>query len=597
LCARGPDKWCSLAEQSWSALDALSLRIQDYAGPAVGIGGELIAGGWRRGAQNAALWSADGGSGLRFGEVRIDGSIVARTEFPCAKTYVAGTWAAVQMRPCQTEVGTNFAVPTSNLSDGPHTASTCVADFAENVACTADHTVLVDNNPPASPRAVAIAGGEGWHRVDDFDVSWTDPDQGPASPVAAALWQVTGPAGYDTGVRAAEGRGITALPDLKVPGPGAYALRLWLRDEAGNDSPATAVSVPLRFDEAAPSVAFAPGAEDSVPDAIRAGVADPLAGPASGTISYRKPDGADWIELPTKLQPGGPGQATLVAPTPELAAPGLYLFRAEAADAAGNAATSTLRGDGTRMAIRRAAAAPGPAGPGAPGGARAKVRLFARLRGGGGKGAGRALRASGRDGSLTVPFGAAALLAGRLTSARGAGIAGRRLRVVARPSRGALVATTRETLTTGKRGGFELRLGPGPSRRVAVYFGGGDGLAAARRTDLDLRVRSGVSLSAEPTALETGQEVHLSGRVRGRGAPIPRRGKLVAIQYLEAATHRWRPVLVVRSDHGGRFHTRYRFRYVSGAARIQLRATALAEERWPYAPGSSRPVTVDVRGR
>ena len=89
----------------------------------------------------------------------------------------------------------------------------------------------------------------------------------------------------------------------------------------------------------------------------------------------------------------------------------------------------------------------------------------------------------------------------------------------------------------------------------------------------------------------------MSGRVRAPGAPLPRRGKLVAIQYFEQATKRWRPVLVTRSDHGGRFHAGYRFRYVSGAARIRLRAVALAEERWPYAPGSSRPVTVRVSGR
>ena len=48
-------------------------------------------------------------------------------------------------------------------------------------------------------------------------------------------------------------------------------------------------------------------------------------------------------------------------------------------------------------------------------------------------------------------------------------------------------------------------------------------------------------------------------------------------------------MLVTRSDHGGRFRARYRFRYVSGAARIRLRATALAEERWPYAPGLLAP--------
>ncbi len=35
-------------------------------------------------------------------------------------------------------------------------------------------------------------------------------------------------------------------------------------------------------------------------------------------------------------------------------------------------------------------------------------------------------------------------------------------------------------------------------------------------------------------------------------------------------------MLVTRSDHGGRFRARYRFRYVSGAAAIRLRAVALA---------------------
>ncbi len=157
--------------------------------------------------------------------------------------------------------------------------------------------------------------------------------------------------------------------------------------------------------------------------------------------------------------------------------------------------------------------------------------------------------------------------------------------------------TAKSAVVTGERGGFELRLDPGPSRRITVSFPGDDGLDSAQRPSLDLRVRSGISLQATPLSLRTGQSVRLSGRVRARGAPVPRRGKLVAIQYLEAATRRWRPVLVTRSDHGGRFRARYRFRYVSGLASVRLRATSLAEERWPYAPGSSRPVTVRVRGR
>ena len=82
----------------------------------------------------------------------------------------------------------------------------------------------------------------------------------------------------------------------------------------------------------------------------------------------------------------------------------------------------------------------------------------------------------------------------------------------------------------------------------------------------------------------------------GRGAPLPRRGKLIAIQYYETAAASWRPVLFVRSDRGGRFRARYRFRYLIGRARIRFRAVALAEERWPYATGVSAPVTVRVGG-
>ena len=101
-----------------------------------------------------------------------------------------------------------------------HSIHHCVIDFAGNVGCTADQTVAIDNNPPAHPRNLALAGGEGWRRVDDFDFSWADPDQGPASPIGGAFWRITGPAGYDTGVKFAPGRDLAALNDVSVPRAG-----------------------------------------------------------------------------------------------------------------------------------------------------------------------------------------------------------------------------------------------------------------------------------------------------------------------------------------------------------------------------------------
>jgi hypothetical protein len=140
-------------------------------------------------------------------------------------------------------------------------------------------------------------------------------------------------------------------------------------------------------------------------------------------------------------------------------------------------------------------------------------------------------------------------------------------------------------------------LPPGTSRSVLVSFHGGGGLAPTHHRPLALRVRAGVSLTAAPRSLRTGERVTLSGRVRAGAARIPARGKLVTIQYLDRAGGRWRPALVVRTGARGRFKARYRFRYVTGVARIRLRATALPEAGWPYASGSSAAVTVKVDGR
>jgi hypothetical protein len=576
LCARAESSWCSLDPGSWSALRALTITVEDDAPPAAGISGPIIEPGWRVGPQPATFWGAEIGGGIRYGETSIDGARVDLTEYPCAIALISGEWRGTQMRPCPLNPSGSAVVDTTRFSDGLHDVRHCVTDFAGNVGCTAQITIGIDNTPPAHPRSVALAGGEGWRRSNHFDLSWVDPDQGGASPVWGAFWQITGPNGFDGGVQFLPGREVAALADRSLPGPGAYVLHLWLRDEAGNASAASAIEVPLRFDDVAPTVAFVPGAGEA-PETVLAEVGDAHSGPASGTIAYRRSDSQQWQELPTKLVATAPASARLSAPMPDLA-PGNYLFRADAADAAGNTASSTLRSDGTQMALQKLAPAQTP---------KAKARLFAHLRGG----------VSGGGKATAVPFAAPALLSGRLTRADGAGIAGRELRIVSRPSHGSLLERSAARLRTGERGRFELRLPPGPSRRLTVAFAGDSGLDPATRAGLELRVRSGVSLEAQPLALRTGQVLRLAGRVRDRGATIPRRGKLVAIQYLEAETGRWRPVLVTRSDHDGRFHARYRFRYISSATAIQLRATALAEERWPYAPGSSAPITVEVGDR
>jgi hypothetical protein len=590
LCARGEDRWCSVEPTSWSGVRALTITIQDDGLPGAWMWDQLTAGGWRRGAQRLMFSGTDEGSGVRFGETLLDGGRIDLHEYPCSKAFVGSEWRGTRMRPCGTHGADGVMVDTTRFSDGSHRLRHCSIDFAGNANCTAEQTVLIDNNAPAHPRSLAVVGGDGWRRVNDFDLAWANPEQGAGSPIAAALWRMTGPAGYDSGVKTAARPGVTTISDRSVPAPGIYSIEVWLRDEAGNDAQSTAVSAPLRFDNVPPGVAFEAteaGSAD-LPAVIRAEVADEHSGPAGGALFYRRLGEERWSDLPTELAGGAtPGSAWLTARLPADLEPGIYVFRADARDAAGNTASTTRRADGTEMSVRKTeppavAAAVAMARPAAP---KQKTRLFAHLR-----------WRSRRGDSLSIPFDAAAIVAGRLVTAEGTGLAGRRLRVVSRPSRGALAKRRVAVVRTGRHGGFRMPLPAGTSRRITVAFAGEEAFGGSRRPALGLRVRGRLSLRASPRRLMTGETIRLWGRVRARGAPIPRRGKLVAIQYYEQAARRWRPVLVVRSDHDGRFRARYRFRYVSGVAEVRLRAIALAEERWPYAPGASRPVLVQVSG-
>jgi hypothetical protein len=349
------------------------------------------------------------------------------------------------------------------------------------------------------------------------------------------------------------------------------------------------------IDDVPPAVAFAVPPDEGVPAAVRAEVADAQSGPARGEVRMRRLGTDCWVDLPSTLRASGaPGVARLVAILPNELEPGTYVFRADVADAAGNSASTTLRVDGREMAIRKSAQSersdsiappPPPSAPQRLKRRPARTRLLARL----------SWRRR-RGARVTVPFRAAATLSGRLVTAAGAGLAGRSLRIVSRPWRGAFARRRVDAIDTGPHGGFRFALPAGPSRRIALRYRGASRWAASRRAGLALRVRGAVSLRATPQTLRTGEFLRLLGRVGSRGAPLPRRGKLVAIQYYETGARRWRPVAIVRSDRGGRFRTAYRFRYVTGAATVRLRAVALAEERWPYAPGASRPVTVRVSG-
>ena len=332
------------------------------------------------------------------------------------------------MQPCAPGVSRQRRRSTpTRFSDGRHSIHHCVTDFAGNVGCTADQTVA-DRQQPAGPSAQPDPrrrrGLAPRRRLRPL-LGQSRPGAGEPD-LAAPPGGSTGPAGYDTGVKFAAGRDLAALADLSVP----RARRLLAARSGCATKPAT-TRRPRRSTCRCASTTCRPespssrrGAEDPRADprrrqrrALRAGRGDDLLPPPQRRTSG--PSCRPSCSRPT------PASASLLARTPDLA-PGTYVFRADAVDAAGNTASTTLRADGTEMAVRKTPPPVAPAERSCR--RRSKTRLFARLRGGHGRG-------DDADGPVRRRRPS---LSGRLTRADGAGLAGRELRVVSRPSRGAL---------------------------------------------------------------------------------------------------------------------------------------------------------------
>lgn len=562
LCAMPEDRFCAPVNQRMAGVRALTITLDDSSPPVPYISGPASEAAWLNGTRPLSFYGGDVGSGLRYSNTLIDGKPGPQTEHGCDTSLIAGQWRATRMRPCRLEVEGVHQIDTTRLSDGPHLLHQCEYDFAGNAGCTPARTLRSDNTAPGAPRGLDVTGGEGWRRTNGFRLAWTDPDQGVAAPIVASRYRVTGD-GFDSGVLGNFAPG--AADGVLLPGPGEFHVTVWLIDAAGNTSESNSASATLRLDDVPPSgYLIEPEAER--PEVIRAAVSDGHSGVAAGRISVRKIGGGEWIDLPT--QAGVTGEVWARFPSDELEA-GRYSVRLRVTDVAGNEFETDRRGNGSPMELK------------AP--LTTDVRLDSRLRSGSSHGL-----------SLEVGFDARTELVGHLADETGRPLAGQRLAVSENPAAGSNSGARVHAVTTGARGYFEMPLARGPSRQVRVSFRGTDRYSEAEVGPLELKVRGSISFDASPRRLAIGDRVRFIGRVATRSVRMPSRGTLVAIQYFERATRRWRPVLVTRANRFGVFRAFYRFRYITGSARIRLRARLLPPARFPYSGAVSKPVRIRV---
>ena len=320
----------------------MSVRVDDWTEPAVAPhSGALWRTGWHRGHEEAWTSYTDN-VGIMVTRMTVDG------EQRDVQDYRDGRWPAwvrcdfTRPRPCVDVVPGRLDLNTAALSDGTHRMRVEGVDAAGNVGGVT-HDIHVDNHAPAKPNAMALEGGEGWRAVNDFTVRWSNP-AGQVSPIARARYRLCEGSSCTEGSR--EGPDLESLP-VKVSSPGAYTLRVWLEDAAGNhDAERASDGVNLRFDDAAPTAVFE-ASDPADPLSVVASVADRGAGVVAGSIEARRVGEPVWRDLGARL-----GEERLVGRLDDAALPdGTYEVRAHLRDGAGNERTADRRRDGSPMLV------------------------------------------------------------------------------------------------------------------------------------------------------------------------------------------------------------------------------------------------------
>jgi hypothetical protein len=347
-------------------------------------------------------------------------------------------------------------------------------------------------------------------------------------------------------------------------GDGLNLVTLTATDFAGNS---VTRSESVLIDNASPEAAFAASQDPDDPELLRAFVSDSDSGVAGAQIYYRRVGGISWVPLDTAVESGEARTRIDSSSLP----PGAYEFKAEASDVAGNVESTTLRENGTPMRLTFPL--------------RFESRLQTRL------GSGGAERQS-------VSYGTASTVRGRLLDQTGEPLVGKEVLVVENFGEGALIRERPTSVVTDEAGKFETRIPPGPSRHVAVRFGGTAKYLPAHESAGTFDVRSKASFETSRDELKEGQRIAFAGKVAHHGARIPAGGKLIELQ-VRVKTGRWDTVReAFRTDPDGRYRLGYRFgRHYVSDAQFRFRVKVQDEGDWPFEGGVSSQRKVIVHAR
>ena len=567
---------CSARGANFIRTYKAEVGVADALPPVAAIAADtpLARGEWVRGSQ-PLNYDASDNVGVRTAYALVSGQARGTHQRACAFAAPEGPYS--QPVPCPNGPG-QITVNTLELPDGTQPVAVQAQDAAGNLGNSGTVAARIDNTAPGRVDA-SVEGGEQWRNQNNYGVTWSNPDEGDRAPITAAIYKLC-PAAAGSCTRAvAEGTGISRL-GVQVPAQGEWKLSLWRRDAAGNESEAAAsVPVTLRYDAEPPQLGFEQQPA-SDPTLVSVLVTDRVSGLATGSIEISREGSGTWQGLDTKME-----GTRLVTRVDDAALPaGRYLLRARAQDQAGNESSSAQRVDGQPMVLTLPLRIVSEMRAGVP-----HTRVVRRTVRRGGKRRPVRRRETVLKRSAGVRFGQRVTIAGQLANRDGQGVPGADVQVFSRSltSPEQLVAV----IQTDAQGRYRYTATGTMSRTLRFAYAGSP-LILPAQAEVNLRVPAASSLRVSRRRVLNGQAVTFGGRVKS--LPTPPGGKLVELQV--RLSRRWQTFRTTRTDDAGRWSIRYRFKRTRGIQHFRFRARLPREAAYPFQAGSSRSLTVRVRG-
>jgi Bacterial Ig domain len=219
--------------------------IVDNTGPEAPSVSVTGGDGWRASDNFGASWATPSGQIAPITKAHYQ---LCRADDP-GSCQAAGT---------QTGTNVNLLSGLRVPAEGDYTLSVWLQDAAGNTSAansSAPVHLRYDATPPEQVRNLSVSGGDAWHSLNSFDLTWDNPP-GQLAPITSTHYTLCDGGGTCITEMRDAAAGVHSLTDVSVPGPGDYVLTLWTGDEAGNDSEANAsASVQLGFDDSDPGQA------------------------------------------------------------------------------------------------------------------------------------------------------------------------------------------------------------------------------------------------------------------------------------------------------------------------------------------------------